>query len=74
MSTTLHPQDALARMREDPAVIAVRVIVAADACPACLALAGTYDLDDVPALPVEDCSHPEGCRCFYEPVLAEVYP
>ncbi|NPA05966.1 MAG: hypothetical protein GXO54_00990 [Chloroflexi bacterium] len=70
----LSPREALERMREDPAVIAVRVIVAADACPACLAVAGTYDLDDAPPLPVPDCSHPLGCRCYYEPVLAEVYP
>jgi hypothetical protein len=25
-------------------------------------------------LPVEGCSHALGCRCFYQPVLDEIYP
>ena len=27
-----------------------------------------------PTLPVEGCSHGLGCRCYYEPVLTEIYP
>ncbi len=63
---------ALRRYRENPRVEAVRVVVAADACPACLSVAGTYPKDQVPALPVEGCSHLGGCRCTYEPLYA--YP
>ncbi len=74
LPSTISPREALAFMRRDPAVVAVRVIVSADACPACRAYAGTYALDEVPALPVEDCSNPLGCRCFYEPVLDDIYP
>ena len=47
----------------------VRVVIAKDACPVCEAMAGAYDFDDVPELPIEGCSHPGGCRCRYEPVL-----
>ena len=56
---------ALKAYRENPRVKYIRVVVAADACPACLAVAGTYPKDEVPTLPVEGCSHENGCRCFY---------
>ncbi len=71
---TVTPREALEFMRRDPAVVAVRVIVSADACPACRAYEGTYAPDEAPLLPVEDCSNPLGCRCFYEPVLDDIYP
>jgi hypothetical protein len=28
----------------------------------------------VPELPVRGCSHKNGCRCFYEPFLTDIYP
>ncbi len=59
---------ALKRYKENPRVKAIRVVVAADACPVCLATAGTYAKDEVPTLPVEGCSHEGGCRCTYEPL------
>ena len=62
---------ALRRYRENPRVKYIRVVVAADACPACLAVAGTYPKDAVPRLPVEGCSHEHGCRCFYEPLFGD---
>jgi len=58
----------LKRYLENPRVKAVRIVVAADACPACLAVGGTYAKDAVPRLPVEGCSHEGGCRCTYEPL------
>ncbi len=64
----------LKRIRANDRISAVRLAVPADACPACLAVEGTYPKDKVPALPVEGCSEPNGCRCFYEPVLEEIYP
>lgn len=45
-----------------------------DSCPACRKVQGAHPKDQVPKLPVEGCSHPNGCRCFYQPVLSEVYP
>jgi hypothetical protein len=62
---------ALKRMQENPRVRAVRVTVADDACPYCYELMKTYPKDEVPHLPHEGCSHDNGCRCFYEPVLEE---
>ncbi len=62
---------ALKRYRENPRVKYIRVVVAADACPACLAMQGTYSKAEVPQLPVEGCSHENGCRCFYEPLFGE---
>ena len=65
---------ALKRFQENPRVRDVRVVVAHNCCPACVAKEGTYTKDLVPSLPVEGCSHPLGCRCFYEPMLNELYP
>lgn len=65
---------ALRKFQENPRVIAVHVIVHADACPACQAIQGTYPKDRVPKLPVEGCSEANGCRCFYQPLLEEIFP
>lgn len=64
----------LKRMLENPRVIAIQVSAAEDACPVCEALQGTYQKTNVPHLPHEGCSHGEGCRCFYEPILNTVFP
>ncbi|MFZ0544193.1 MAG: hypothetical protein WAM60_02060 [Candidatus Promineifilaceae bacterium] len=47
----------------------VRILVSDDSCPVCKRIEGAYDFDDVPELPIEGCSHPTGCRCFYAPIL-----
>jgi hypothetical protein len=65
---------ALKKFRENPRVTAIRINVAGDACPLCYESRGTFPKDAVPALPHEGCSHGLGCRCAYEPVLAEIYP
>lgn len=65
---------ALKRLRENPRVRAVRVSVAADACSYCAEKLGTYPKDAVPVLPHAGCSRPNGCRCFYEPVLEQIFP
>lgn len=62
---------ALRRLQENPRVQAIRLSVAQDSCPACQELFGTYAKGEVPPLPHPACSHPQGCRCFYEPVLRE---
>ena len=66
--------EALANFRANPRVSRIRLIVAPDACPACLAMEGAYSKGEVPELPTPGCSHPLGCRCFYEPALTEIYP
>lgn len=65
---------ALARLRANPRVNEVRLIVDAEACPACCAAEGNFTKADVPSLPVEGCSHPNGCRCFYSPALNDIFP
>ncbi len=65
---------ALKRFQENPRVRLVRISVASDACPACYEIQGAYPKDAAPRLPHEGCSHNHGCRCFYEPVLDEIYP
>jgi hypothetical protein len=62
---------ALKHLRENPRVRAIRVTVAGDACPYCYELLKTYPKNEVPHLPHEGCSHENGCRCFYEPVLED---
>jgi hypothetical protein len=64
----------LRKFQENPRVTAVNVIVHADACPACQDIQGTYPKDRVPRIPVEGCSCAEGCRCFYQPLLEEIFP
>lgn len=65
---------ALKKFRANPRVSAIRISVAHDACPLCYESRGTFDKDTVPLLPHEGCSHPQGCRCNYAPVLDEIYP
>jgi hypothetical protein len=65
---------ALKHMQTNPRVNAVVVVVHGDACPACQEIQGTYAKDQAPKLPVEGCSHHEGCRCFYQPVLGKLFP
>ncbi len=65
---------ALKRLRKNPRVQTIRLIPHADCCPACRAAEGLWSKELVPDLPVQGCSHPHGCRCFYEPQLAEMYP
>jgi hypothetical protein len=62
------------RMQANPRVQHVILQVWDDACPACRQLQGSYPKDQVPRLPVEGCSHPNGCRCKYQPALSEIYP
>jgi hypothetical protein len=65
---------ALARMRANPRVSLIRVSVNHNCCPACAAAQGAHPKDEVPVLPIEGCSGANGCRCYYEPVLNEIYP
>jgi len=65
---------ALKRFQDNARVLYVRISVAHDACPACREAEGAYAKDSIPRLPIEGCSHHQGCRCFYQPVLDEVYP
>jgi hypothetical protein len=64
----------LKKLIENERVYAIHVATGVDACPVCQAVQGTYPKDKVPTLPVEGCSHPHGCRCFYQPMLGEIYP
>ncbi len=65
---------ALKRLQENSRVTYVRISVADDCCPACRQVEGAYAKDSAPALPIEGCSHANGCRCFYQPVLEVIYP
>jgi len=65
---------ALSRMQANPRVAKITLVVPADACQACREIAGTYPKDQVPEIPMEACSHPLGCRSFYQPFLDDIYP
>jgi hypothetical protein len=67
-------QASLQRMQQNPRVAMIQVSVAGDACPSCQSLQGTYSKEKPPQLPHPGCSHGTGCRCFYEPILTEIYP
>ena len=74
LSETSATATARKRFQSNPRVRLVRVIVSHDACPACQEKEATYPKDAIPILPVEGCSHELGCRCFYQPILEEIYP
>lgn len=62
---------AVARFQElylDGTIDGVALVAAdANACPACLAISDrSYLPFGLPALPIEGCSRPRGCRCRYE--------
>ncbi len=65
---------ALKKFQDNARVASVRITVAHDACPLCYESRGTFPKEAVPTLPHEGCSHPNGCRCKYEPVLNDIYP
>ncbi len=65
---------ALARFRANPRVRTIRVIPNDDCCPTCLAAEGEFPKEEAPDLPVPGCSHPLGCRCYYEPELTDIFP
>ena len=67
-------QSALKRMQDNPRISKIVVVVPADACPACQEVFGTYDKEETPALPIEMCTHPLGCRATYQPFIDQLFP
>jgi len=65
---------ALKRFQENSRVKAVTVASSYNACSYCYEQLATYPVDKVPPLPHKGCSHTNGCRCFYIPVLNDIYP
>jgi hypothetical protein len=57
-------------MKARGSIAGVQVLTSDDSCPHCRALAGhVYTPDNAPRLPYAGCTHPEGCRCAYAPVM-----
>lgn len=52
----------------------VRILVSQDACPACRAVEGAYEFEDVPEIPPEGCSCLDGSKAYYAPVLDRFGP
>jgi hypothetical protein len=65
---------ALKRFQSNSRVKAITVASSFDACSYCYEQLETYSVDEVPILPHKGCSHTNGCRCFYIPVLNDIYP
>jgi hypothetical protein len=65
---------ALKRFQANSRVKAVTVASSYNACSYCSEQLGTYPVDKVPPLPHKGCSHSNGCRCFFIPVLNDIYP
>ncbi len=64
----------LNKMKRNDRISLVRVSVYHDACPVCQSIQGAYPKEAVPVLPPEGCSCVPAGRCYYEPVLTEIYP
>lgn len=65
---------ALERLQQNPRVTKIVVVVPGDACQSCADIAGSYAKQDAPQLPMDACSHPLGCRSYYQPFIDELYP
>ncbi|MEJ2759096.1 MAG: hypothetical protein P8046_11500 [Anaerolineales bacterium] len=63
----------LIRMQANPRVSKI-LLAAPDDCQFGLSIQGTYEKDEVPAVPRKECSRPGGCICTYEPVLNTIFP
>lgn len=66
----------LEQIRKSPRVTGVVIVAPDRVCPVARQIQGTYpkDSDDLPVLPYEGCSNPDGCTCRYEPFVHEVGP
>ena len=73
MLTSEEHQQLLQQIKDGLAT-KVLILANADCCPVCRHHQGAYAFDEVPALPLEACSHPHGCRCTYAPVLDRFGP
>jgi hypothetical protein len=62
------------RFQENNRVSYIRIMVADNCCPACREAEGAFKKEETPILPVEGCSSSNGCCCFYQPFLNELYP
>jgi len=74
LSETSEQAVALKKYQNNPRVQLLRVAVSANCCPACRKVEGNYEKHNTPTLPVVGCSHENGCRCFFEPILTEIFP
>lgn len=74
LSESSTTAQALKRFRANPRVQAVTIAASHDACSYCHEQLNTYSLEEAPTLPHKGCSHTNGCRCFYIPVLTDIYP
>lgn len=71
---TAELQASIKQLKDNPRVRDIRVIVPANACPVCQAIAGTYQKDNLPQLPPEGCSDPNGFEGYCQPMLKEIFP
>ncbi|MEN6481387.1 MAG: hypothetical protein ABFD29_04335 [Anaerolineaceae bacterium] len=64
----------LKKMIANPRVLSIRINIDDNACSTCQKYQATYPKNEVPRLPIEGCSNPDGCKCSYSPILDEIYP
>lgn len=69
-------QRELQQIQESPRATHVYIAAPDNTCPMARQIQGTYAKDsaDIPELPHEGCSNPDGCICRYEPFVWEVGP
>jgi hypothetical protein len=67
---------ALQHLMASPRVSGIYIVSPTFACPVCRGLQGTYykNSENIPTLPHEGCSCPNGCVCQFEPLSFEVGP
>jgi hypothetical protein len=54
---------------ENECITRVEIMCNDDSCPKCKAACGEYLLKEAPLLPIKGCTHEDGCRCSYTPVV-----
>lgn len=62
-------RDELRELSKEEFISGVEILCQDDSCPVCKAAAKVYPLDKAPLLPIKGCTHEDGCRCCYSPVV-----
>lgn len=56
---------------EELGVREAAILIEDDACSACLTLILGYLLENLPDLPLADCTRSGGCMCYYVPLRSQ---
>jgi hypothetical protein len=72
VAANIREKESQAELRgysKDEFITHVEIMCNDDSCRKCKAAAGEYLLKEAPLLPIRGCTHEDGCRCSYYPIV-----